>query len=229
MLQYVDVVMLTNSGDDLDICKRTIKSLHDSETDYKFNVILVDSGRPSDYRGIVNKYISVNEPFNYNKFLNIGFKFTSAEWVLISNDDIGYEKGWLSEIMKVHNLRPDIESFSPKDPMLYMLYFDGHFIGSGDLYYENYKVTETIMGWSILIKKKALDRIVPFDEQFDMYYQDNDYAQMIKKNGIRHAIVRNALAVHRGTMRVKDKLTDEKIRKIEEDENKFRTKWDIWT
>lgn len=221
--------MLTNSSNDLSVCYRTIKSLHDSETDYKFNIILVDSGKPTSYGDIVSRYITPGESFNYNRFLNIGFTYTSADWVLISNDDIGYEIGWLSEIMKVHKERPDIESFSPKDPMLYMLYFSGYFIGSKDLYHESYRVTESVMGWSILIKKTALDKIVPFDEQFDMYYQDNDYAEMIKRNGIKHAIVRKSIAVHHGTMRVKDKLSDQKIKKIEEDEVKFRTKWNIWT
>jgi len=84
------------------------------------------------------------------------------------------------------------------------------------------------MGWCIVIKKTALDKIVPFDEQFDMYYQDNDYAELIKKEGIKHAIVRHSIAVHRGTVRV-ESLSDEVKKKNEEDELKFRTKWNIWT
>ena len=227
--QCIDVVMLTKSGDDFSICERTIRSLHDSEQDYKFNIILIDSGNPGKYRYAVDKHIVLDEQFNYNKFLNIGFKHTSADWVLISNDDVGYEIGWLSEIMKVYNERPDIESFSPKDPMLYMIYFPWNFIGTKSIYHENYRVSEALMGWSILVRKTALDKITPFDENFDMYYQDNDYGEMLKLNGIKHALVRNSIAVHRGTMRVKDVPSDSKVNKIEEDELKFRTKWNIWT
>ena len=208
---------------------RTISSLHDSEKDYKFNIILVDSGKPSNYGSIVNRYIVVNDEFNYNKFLNIGFKHVTSDWVLISNDDVGYEIGWLSEIMNVYKVRPDIHSFSPKDPMLYMLYFDGHFVGTTDAYYESYKVTEAIMGWSILLKKTALDKIGEFDEQFDMYYQDNDYGEVLKRHSIKHALVRKSLAVHRGTIRVTDVPPEHKIKKIQEDELKFRNKWNIWT
>ena len=107
-----------------------------------------------------------------------------------------------------------------------MIYFDWHFLNTDELYFENYKVTEGLMGWSILIKKTALDRIVPFDDQFDLYYQDNDYAEVIKSKGIKHALVRHSIAVHRGTIRVDDE-NKQRDRKMKEDELKFRTKWKL--
>lgn len=228
----VDVIILTNSREDRNkkIAERCILSLHDSEKDYQFNVILVESG-PDEfryYKNMVGKYIVPREKFNYNRFLNMAFKHCSADWVVISNNDVGYEKGWFTEMMNVHKERPDIESFSPKDPMFYMLYFDWHFLQSPDTYFESYRVSEGIMGWCIVIKKTALDKITPFDEQFDMYYQDNDYAEMIKSKGIKHAVVRHSIAVHHGTVRVKD-VTEYVKAKTKEDEIKFRTKWNLWT
>jgi GT2 family glycosyltransferase len=88
-------------------------------------------------------------------------------------------------------------------------------------------VSEALMGWCIVIKKTALNKILPFDEQFDMYYQDNDYSEVIKSKDIKHALVRNSIAVHRGTVRVED-VSDEVKKKAQEDEMKFRTKWNIW-
>jgi glycosyltransferase involved in cell wall biosynthesis len=228
----VNVIMLTDSTSlsNRKITERCLLSLHDSEEDYRFNVILIESGTDQYpyYRRMISKYITPDEKFNYNKFLNMGFEHCTSDWVVISNNDVGYEKGWFSEMIKVHEERPDIESFSPKDPMFYMLYFDWHFLQSPDNYFESYRVSEGVMGWCIVIKKTALDKIVPFDEQFDMYYQDNDYAELIKKEGIKHAIVRHSIAVHRGTVRV-ESLSDEVKKKNEEDELKFRTKWNIWT
>jgi GT2 family glycosyltransferase len=147
-----------------------------------------------------------------------------GEWVIISNNDVGYEKGWFSEIMKVHNERKDIESFSPRDPMLYMKYFDWHFINTKDTYFESYNVTEAIMGWCIVIKKKALEKIIPFDKTFDMYYQDNDYAKTIESKGIKHAIVRHAIATHLNTLSITE-LDKEKIDKMQKDKIKFEKKW----
>lgn len=227
----VDVIMLTDSTEEANrkITERCILSLHDSEKDYRFNVILIESGTDQlrYYRYMVNQYIIPSEKFNYNKFLNIGFERSKADWVVISNNDVGYEKGWFSEIIKVRQERPDIDSFSPKDPMFYMLYFDWHFLQSPDTYFESYRVSEALMGWCIVIKKTALEKILPFDEQFDMYYQDNDYSEAIKSKGIKHAIVRNSIAVHRGTVRVED-VSDKVKQKAQEDEMKFRTKWNIW-
>lgn len=221
----VDVIILTKSdnGRNSNITERTLQSLHDSEIQYVFKPIVMESGELCDqYTRLIDKYIVPKERFNYNRFLNIAMEHTSSEWVVISNNDLGYEKGWFTEMMNVHQLRPDIESFSPKDPMLYMLYFDWHFLNSPDIYFESYSVSEAVMGWCIVLKRTAIDKVFPLDEQFDMYYQDNDYAKTIESLGIKHALVRHSIVVHHGTMRVKDISHSDKM---QEDELKFRNKW----
>jgi len=236
----VDVIILTKSGLEEDreglplqkggtkMTRRTIHTLKDSESDVHFKVHLMESGvyLPEKYTSIVENYIYPDESFNYNRFLNIALQHCQQEWVVISNDDVGYEKGWFTEIMKVHELRPDIHSFSPKDPTLYMHYFDWHFVNSDSTYFESYKVSEAVMGWCLVIKRESLNKILPFDEQFDMYFQDNDYVEMMKQAGIKHALVRNSIACHFETVNVA-KLTEEKIDKMRADELKFRNKWKI--
>ena len=131
-MQTIDVIILTNTKTEknLRMTLRTIYTLRDSEVDYKFNVHLVESG--DDYTteyfktGIVANYIKPNEPFNYNRFLNIAMDYVTSDWVIISNNDVGYEKNWLSEMMVINKERPDIQSFSPKDPALYIKFFDWH-------------------------------------------------------------------------------------------------------
>ena len=224
----IDVIILTNSNTNQAIknTKRTIYTLLDSETEYKFNINLVESSinHENNYINLVANYIKPNEPFNYNRFINHTLSYLKAEWVIISNNDVGYEKGWLSEIMKIHNERQDIESFSPKDPMLYMKYYDGHFINSKDKYFESYVVTEAVMGWCIVIKKTALEQIIPFDETFDMYYQDNDYAKTIESKGIKHAVVRHSIATHLNTLSITE-FNKDKINKMQQDKLKFLKKW----
>lgn len=201
--------------------------MQESEKNYKFHFHLVESGIniKSQYAQIIDNYIVIRGEFNYNKSINNALKYVKYDWVVISNNDVGYEKNWFSEIMAIHKSRPDIESFSPKDPMLYMKYFDWHFIDSKDEYFESYKVSEALMGWSLVIKRTALDKITPFDEQFDMYYQDNDYAMMLQKNNIKHALVRYSIACHLGTLKVEEKYSNEKKSKMDEDFLKFTKKW----
>lgn len=227
-MKNVDVIILTRSNTEkaIRMTKRTILSLDDSEKDYKFNVHLVESGVDfkHQYADFVSNYILPKENFNYNRFVNQAIPYLKSDWVIISNNDVGYERGWFSEIMKVHNERPDITSFSPKDPMLYMKYYDWHFIQSDSTYFESYSVTEAIMGWCIVIKKDSFDKIAPFDELFDMYYQDNDYAMSIQKEGIKHALCRHSIVCHLQTATI-TRLDEEKINKMKADEIKFRTKW----
>lgn len=224
----VDVIILTRSIEDkiIRMTKRTILSMKDAEPDVHFKVHLVESGTnmAREYSSMVDSYIQPMEPFNYNRFLNIALEKCHEDWVVISNNDVGYERGWFTEMMNVHQMRPDIHSFSPKDPMLYMRYFDWHFIESPNIYFEDYSVTEAVMGWCIVIKKESLDKILPFDEKFDMYYQDNDYVEMLKLHGIKHALVRHSIACHYQTINIEG-LSDLKMKKMEEDEIKFRNKW----
>lgn len=219
----VDVVILTDNSDTV-MTQETIQSLHDSETEHEFRVITVSSGVKHRYTNSSGE-LFIDGPFNYNKALNKGLTYLTNDWVLISNDDVKYERKWFSNMMNVHKERPDIESFSPKDPMLYLRYFNSHFSGHQGDYFESYIVSEAFMGWSVLIKRSALDKILPLDEQFDMYYQDNDFVECLKQQGIKHALVRDSIASHLNTLFVEKPMTMEKIHKLHDDMIKFANKW----
>jgi len=218
----IDVIILTDSTD-VNMTQRTINTIHYTNTIHTLHVQLVDSGTddPLRYTGYHN-YIHPESSFNYNKFLNIALTYCTGKWIVISNDDVSYEKHWLIEMLSVHYQRPDIEALSPKDPLLYMRYFPNHFVEPRNNYFESYAVTEAVQGWCTMIKRTALDNILPFDEQFDMYYQDNDYAERLKQAGIKHALVRDAIVCHLQTLNIGTMPNQEKL-KI--DEIKFRTKW----
>ena len=228
----IDVIMLTDSDTNNMIAKRTIATLRDSEKEHNFNIILMDSAKNGinpELINISNHYSNIKEPFNYNRFINLAAYYLSdADWIVISNNDISYEKGWFSEILKVHEERPDITSFSPKDPMLFMRYFPHHFVGTDSTYFESYQVTEALQGWCIVIKKESLKKILPLDELFDMYYQDNDFAEMLKLNHIKHALCRHSIACHLSTFYISHPIPPDKSEKLKSDEYKFRSKWNIW-
>jgi GT2 family glycosyltransferase len=80
------------------------------------------------------------------------------------------------------------------------------------------------MGWSFAIKREVLEKLIPLDEDFDMYYQDNDLVERLKLLGVKHALVRNSIAVHYETNSV-GKIDESKRAKMSEDEIKFRKKW----
>jgi hypothetical protein len=232
-MQKIDVIILTNSASqsDVDMTLRTLLTLKDSEVNYEFRVHLVESGNNHTEKyattGIISSYIFPFEPFNYNRFINMALEGVHSDWVIISNNDVSYERNWLSEIMAIHAIRPDIQSFSPKDPLLYAKYFPFSFVGTNSSYLEGYRIHEAVMGWCLVIKKESLDLIRPFDEQFDMYYQDNDYAEMLKLHGIKHALARYSIVGHLNTLNILE-ITEQKRIKMPIDELKFRNKWKLY-
>jgi len=220
----IDAIILTDSRDP-EMTQRTIDSV---KSGGDVSVILVCKREDYKiYRGI-GTYVVIKERFNYNRFINHALEYVKSDWVLISNDDVNYHPDWLSEMMKVYEENPKIESFSPRDTVLHKIWFP-HLFSNKETYQEGYNVTELFQGWSVLIKRSALDKITPLDEQFDMYYQDNDLAECLKKKKIRHALVRESRADHKNTHTIGLPYSEEKIKKSAEDESKFRTKWNIWT
>lgn len=223
----VDVICLTKttSSDLYKMTLRTLGMLHDSEKEYSFKVHLVESGTAHDYSKLVTNYIQPGEKFNYNRFINLCYPYVTSDWVLVINNDLRFEREWFSRVIEVNSMRPDIETFSPKCPILYTEFFDGHFVGTDKDYYESYKITEFLTGWCLVMKRRVFDLIYPWDEQFDMYYQDNDYAEKIKSLNVKHALVRDSIVSHLGSQ-----TTDREFDKVkfDQDELKFRKKWNIW-
>ena len=229
--KMIDVICLTNTKND-ELYKMTVnclKSLHNSEDDYKFNVHLIESNNDSDYSfsDLSNNYYSPKIDFNYNKFLNLCNDFLNSEWIVIINNDLIFEKNWFSNIMNIHNLENDIKSFSPKDPYHFGKYFPGYFNDKNLTHVLGYNISEHIHGWCLVLHKTVWDSIYPFDDTFHMYYQDNDYSETIKSKGFKHSLVRDSIVHHLGskTTLTPFGINDDEIKKSE---LTFRTKWNIF-
>ena len=106
----VDVICLTKTSNNsyYEMCEKTISTLFESQPDTEFNLVLVESGESrNEYlsikRGNANNkvhYIVSGEKFNYNRFLNIGLEYAkTSDWLLIINNDLVFESGWLDHIM----------------------------------------------------------------------------------------------------------------------------------
>lgn len=228
----IDVICLTNTYNESihKMTIRTIKKLRTSEKNTNFNIILIESNKENTFEyADVDIFLKPDEPFNYNKYLNIANEYLKSDWVLVTNNDVVYEKNWFSEILKVHSIDQTIESFSPKELIFYSTFFTDHFgteMNDEIAYWTNYKVSEGLLGWSLIMKRRVWDIVYPWDEQFDFYYQDNDYAKIIEANGVKHALVRDSLALHLGNIPLLNQTFDKnRNSKMEEGYKKYLNKW----
>jgi glycosyltransferase involved in cell wall biosynthesis len=184
--QQIDCVMLawSKTANIRKMTQEAIDSLHESTPTVKFNVTVVEtSTEPITYKGAT--VIQPGIPFNYNAYLNIGFAKCSSKYVLISNNDVVYHKGWLEAMLAVNEASMSAwsDAYPPHNNM------QGKII-------PGYRTGMELCGWCILVKKEVLDRIGKFDEQFDFWCQDNDYAMQLMKNQYQHVFVGTSHVTH---------------------------------
>jgi GT2 family glycosyltransferase len=169
-----------------------INSLIASENTIELEVILIESNK--NYLNSSFKYpefvkvIIPESDFNFHKFLNIGIKASTGDYVALCNNDLIFYNNWFSEILKVKVENPSIKSFSPSEKI------DAHSVSK--TFELGYKVRTHVMGWCIVANRELFTRIGFLDETFDFYYADNDYAMTLKCNNIKHALVFNSYVKH---------------------------------
>jgi len=192
----IDVIILSYAKNDsiIEMNNNCINSINNSSNENTFKIILVETNKEKTFtypQGNVT-VIQPNEEFNYNRFLNIGLQFCKNEWVLISNNDTIYHKGFIEEMLKSYEQDNELLSMSPMDDSWHR-----HQIFNKDIpVHYGHRTSYEIAGWSILVKKEVLNKINGFDEQFTFWYQDNDYALTLQHNKIKHGLVTKSKVTH---------------------------------
>lgn len=168
-----------------------VSSLIASEVTNLWEIIIVESNKSyldiAKYPSNINVIVP-NEVFNFHKFLNIGIESATGNYLALCNNDLIFHENWFSEILKISENHPSILSFSPVANPAEIKSNSGFTLG--------YKVRTHIMGWCIVVKKEIFDKIGMLDETFDFYYADNDYAQVLIKHNIKHALVKACYVEH---------------------------------
>ena len=199
----VDVIILSNTVNEelFNILKQTVDSIHDSETNHKFNIIVVESCKDISsiftYRlaEIRAKFVIPQVPkFNYNLFFNIGLRECKNDFVLFSNSDVIYKKNWFTSIAKQFEIDPKLMSVSPIDRKWH-IHTEENFNSLKELYIGE-RVSYEFTGWSFVVRRSIFNILGSFDEQFSFYYQDNDWVEMYKLFNIKHGLCTTAHCHH---------------------------------
>jgi len=161
------------------------------------------------------KFIFPEEEFNYNRFLNIGISHIETENFIISNNDVIYSPGCVQEMSaRLSNY----DSVSPVDLLnSKQLNVLGPCI-------EGYDIEVHINGCCIGMSKRTYNAIGKFDESFKFWYQDNDYANLLKHKNLKHALLRDAKIKHLGH-KSHSLLGDKHYEMTHGLENIFKEKW----
>ena len=95
----IDIILLSNATRPnlKDTTQQAIDSCHKSETGIRFNILVLEQNTDATYRDATTHHIT--EPFNYNRFMNIGVRMTSNEYVCLCNNDLHFKQGWATAII----------------------------------------------------------------------------------------------------------------------------------
>jgi len=202
----VSAVILSNTKSD-SIYQTTlecIESLVSSEKNFTFEIILIESNQEiqnTNYQ--FPEYVQMiqpNETFNFHRFLNIGIKASSGDFIGLFNNDLIFKKNWMTEIYKISQKYPALQSFCPVD--FNSKFTPESFFGNQD-YLFGYDVRKHVVGWCILVKKELFETF-KLDERFDFYFADDDYSLTLRKHNIKHAVVRRSNVIHLENMITKE-------------------------
>jgi len=186
----IDAIMLTNTADDeiYQMTRNAIKSLRASEPDIQFNIKLIETSPiKREYDAEILRF---NGPFGYNKSLNVGLRACTSDFILTLNNDLLFESGWLTVILKAMR-KNKLDSASPR-----CIKFEAHNTYTDDTYLEGYQCSYTFCGWCVVYRRKSIMSIYPLNENFRFHCQDNWMIEKFIANSYKHALVGKSKITH---------------------------------
>ena len=190
----VDVIMLARgaTGHLRSMTQQAINSIHASERDIQFNIIVVETINEVTYKHCT--VIHPDEKFNYNKFTKIGINNLpeDSEYVFFVNNDIHVHKDCAKRLMDALLI---YDTVSPANPMI------GQHKNLKQEYTEGFNIwhgNAEFCGWAIMMKsdlaKENKERFFP--DEIEAWYSDNWLTDVLRNDGYKHALVKFAKLDH---------------------------------
>ena len=202
----VDVIIVSDARDKSfqDITEQALSSLIASESldEIVFHPVVIESAKrleAENYAYIeAESTLYPQEPFNYNRFLNIGYKATSSPYIVFCNNDLLFKPKWASLIVTFMEALPDLASASP------MCGITGEHRGFTRRFQPQrimygYQVRLHICGWCIFSRRVTIDAIGGFNENYPFWYADNSYSEDLRRHRLKHALVLGSRVDHLGS------------------------------
>lgn len=187
----VDVIVLSNAKTHglRRMTQQTINTCRSGANGLPVRVFVLEGRRGIKYQGA--KVLPSVEPFHYNKAANLGARAGDAPWIMIANNDLQFENGWLHELLAAG--WPIVSPHNPGDPRQANLEANE----TGDV------TGRHLSGWCFMIKRDMWEDIGGFDEQVRFWCSDDVVVQQCLKLGTHPMVVPTARVRHLGSATLK--------------------------
>lgn len=173
-------------------CLNSLMASEDPEL-IKFNIIVVESQKdlkPFQYE--YGQTVYPDQPFGYNRYMNIGIAMTSSRYICLCNNDLLFHPQWATEILKPFHTYWDLSSASPMCTIHHTKLGMEPNIGLLPGYRERVEVS----GWCLFFKRTMLKVIGHLDENFIFRHASHDYTHLLSVLDLSHVLVTSSLVDH---------------------------------
>ena len=212
----ISIIVLTCNGKEhLEECISALRKQTYSRTE----IILVDNGSRDGSAEFVRRrfkasvrVVELSENIGYTGGNNAGIRAARGEYIAFLNDDTRADPRWLEKMYAALEGGPKFGMAAGKivsyyhpdiiDNVGHLIYRDGTFRGRGRLERDRgqYDQTEEVLapsGCAFMVRKKILDRVGGFDEDFFIYGDDADLSLRVRLAGWKVIYVPTALVYHK--------------------------------
>jgi len=186
-------------------------------------IVVVDNASTDRSREVLSGHPEVQVVWNttnsgFGKGANQGFALCETPYILLLNADVEMLAGSMNRLQKFLEENPTAGVVAPQlmfpngtiqrscrsFPTLPKIFLYLSFLDR--LFPTGYRLSKTMherkgevdqpMGAALLLRKKALDEVGPFDERFFMYMEDVDLLERIKSAGYKVFLLPEARMIH---------------------------------
>ena len=208
-----------------ELTKNCLESIR-AKTTTPYRLILVDNGSSGDIKGFLEDFkrsddnvilVRNEENLGWVKAVNQGIKLSSAPYVCVMNNDtVVHTKGWLSQLIAVAAIEPDIGLVNPR--------FEVKIKQRSD---KPYIEVDFCRGYCILIKRAVLEKIGGLDEGYGLgYYDDDDFSVRALRARFKCVRANDVYVEHMRDSTFKDLFAEgERLELHEKNKALFYKKW----
>ncbi len=191
--------------------QNAIDSCISGDESIDFTVVVCESITGVKYKNARTVVPPTNLPFNYNGYMNgcrLMPEFDECEYIALCNNDLIFEKGWASTIIKKMK-ECDVMSASPMDPSVHtdVKFKDGVSFG-----HTVTKPPRHIAGWCIVQDARIYDTIKTLDTQAQFWHSDTTYAQQLHTLNLAHILVEDSKVHHLNCQTISSSIIPKGVR-----------------
>jgi GT2 family glycosyltransferase/glycosyltransferase involved in cell wall biosynthesis len=199
-----------------ELTRAALDSIRDSTQDVRYDVILVDDAADAGTKALLSQVrgatvITNDHNVGYIRAIHRGVESARGRWLVLCNNDIEVQPGWLSALLACGESSPEVAIVAPKyvspDGALSeagaVIWRDGTGLnyGRGDAptscHYEYRREIDYGSAAALLVRRDFWLGVGGFDERFlPMYYEDTDLCFEARARDLRVMFEPRALVVH---------------------------------